>query len=80
MGVQTQARLSPAETWILGSVPLVDWTTPTDAAPRLSLIAELDRMAEWAYLYLETLAQKGFVERRALTDGTPQYRLATVAA
>jgi hypothetical protein len=74
MALLRKTQLTPAETWILRSVPMTDWTTPCDAAPRLSVIAEIDRMAEWAYLYLETLAQKGLVERRALRDGTPQYR------
>jgi hypothetical protein len=66
--------LTPAEQWIMRSVPLDDWTTPLDAAPRLSRLADSERMAEWAYLYLETLTAKGYTERRALTDGTPQYR------
>ncbi len=68
------AALTPAETWILRSVPLGDWTTPAQAAPNLSKLADVDRMAEWAYLYLETLLRKGYVERRSLDDGTPQYR------
>ena len=66
--------LTPAEAWILRSVPLTDWTTPNQAAPNLSKLADVDRMAEWAYLYLETLTRKGYVEMRAGSDGTPQYR------
>jgi hypothetical protein len=66
--------LTPAETWILRSVPLTDWTTPAEAAPKLSKLADVERMAEWAYLYLETLTQKGYVERASLADGTPRYR------
>jgi hypothetical protein len=70
----TPATLTPAEAWILRSVPLTEWTTPSQAAPNLSKLADVDRMAEWAYLYLETLTRKGYVETRALADGTPQYR------
>jgi hypothetical protein len=66
--------LTPAEQWILRSVPLNEWTTPSQAAPNLSKLADVDRMAEWAYLYLETLTKKGYVETRAQADGTPQYR------
>jgi hypothetical protein len=58
------------------SVPLDDWTTPVEAAPRLSRLADVERMSEWAYLYLETLFGKGYVVRRMLADGTPQYRRA----
>ena len=68
------ASLTPAEQWILRSVPLKEWTTPNQAAPNLSKLADVDRMAEFAYLYLETLARKGYVETRAGADGTPQYR------
>jgi hypothetical protein len=68
------APLTPAESWIMRSVPLDEWTTPVEAAPRLSRLADVERMSEWAYLYLETLAAKGYVVRRTLTDGTPQYR------
>ena len=68
------ASLTPAEAWILRSVPLTDWTTPNQAAPNLSKLADVDRMAEFAYLYLETLARKGYVETRSGADGTPQYR------
>ncbi|HWZ60004.1 MAG TPA: hypothetical protein VNW46_13600 [Gemmatimonadaceae bacterium] len=68
------APLTPAESWIMRSVPLEEWTTPVEAAPRLSQLADVARMSEWAYLYLETLAGKGYVERRTLKDGTPQYR------
>jgi hypothetical protein len=68
------ASLTPAEQWILRSVPLTDWTTPNQAAPNLSKLADVDRMAEWAYLYLETLTRKGYVETRSAADGTPQYR------
>jgi hypothetical protein len=68
--------LTPAESWIMRSVPLDEWTTPVEAAPRLSRLADVERMSEWAYLYLETLADKGYVLRRTLTDGTPQYRRA----
>jgi hypothetical protein len=68
------APLTPAESWIMRSVPLDEWTTPVEAAPRLSRLADVERMSEWAYLYLETLADKGYVERRTLADGTPQYR------
>lgn len=74
MSTVAVAPLTPAETWIMRSVSLDDWTTPMEAAPRLSRLADVERMAEWAYLYLETLTAKGYVERRALKDGTPQYR------
>jgi hypothetical protein len=70
------APLTPAESWIMRSVPLEEWTTPVEAAPRLSRLADVERMSEWAYLYLETLADKGYVVRRTLADGTPQYRRA----
>jgi hypothetical protein len=71
------APLTPAESWIMRSVPLDEWTTPVEAAPRLSRLADVERMSEWAYLYLETLAGKGYVVRRTLADGTPQYRKAS---
>ena len=78
MATQTvnAAPLTPAESWIMKSVPLEEWTTPVEAAPRLSRLADVERMSEWAYLYLETLADKGYVMRRTLTDGTPQHRRA----